>query len=156
MDMIVINNDLVLREIQDDDFENYLSLMNEFTNYTYNSTNDDFIKNLIKLKTNNLCNILILFSQNENKIIGAGSIFNLIKLHNNSVGQIEDVIITKKYRGFGYGKLIINNLIQIGLTKFKCYKIILNCLEKNIEFYKKCDFIISGYEMKYNKCDYNI
>lgn len=149
MNIIQINSDLILREIEITDFKNYLLLMQEFTNYNYNTSNNEFINNLIWLKTNNLCNIIVLYSQTDNTIIGAGTIFKLIKLHNNPVGQIEDVIITKKYRGFGYGQQIINNLIQIGLKKFNCYKIILNCLEKNTEFYKKCNFIVSGYEMKY-------
>ena len=33
------------------------------------------------------------FENKENKLIGAGTIFKLEKLHNNSIGQIEDVII---------------------------------------------------------------
>jgi hypothetical protein len=32
--------------------------------------------------------------------------------------------------------MIINKLIEIGKTNFKCYKII-NCFDKNIKFYKK-------------------
>jgi glucosamine-phosphate N-acetyltransferase len=149
MNPIQINNDLILREIEENDYQNYLKLMYEFTNYNYNISNNNFIKNLINLKSNKLCNIIVIFSKSDNKLIGAGSIFKLIKLHNNPIGQIEDVIITEKYKGNGLGKKIINNLIKIGLNKLDCYKIILNCNEKNIDFYKKCNFDLVGYEMKY-------
>jgi glucosamine-phosphate N-acetyltransferase len=149
MNPIQINNDLILREIEENDYQNYLKLMYEFTNYNYNISNNNFIKNLINLKSNNLCNIIVIFSKSDNKLIGAGSIFKLIKLHNNPIGQIEDVIITEKYKGNGLGKKIINNLIKIGLNKLDCYKIILNCNEKNVDFYKKCNFDLVGYEMKY-------
>ena len=49
-----------------------------------------------------------------------------------------DVIISEKYRGLGLGKKIIEELVKIGINEFKCYKIILNCLDKNILFYEKC------------------
>jgi glucosamine-phosphate N-acetyltransferase len=143
-----MNDNIVIRNIEPTDCSEYLSLMKEFHNYSYNISFDDFNQQLQIFKDTKFCNILVLFSIKENKLIGAGSIFNLIKLHNNSVGQIEDVIITKNYRGLGYGKLLIDKLTEVGLNNFKCYKIILNCLEKNVEFYKKCNFAIAGYEMK--------
>ena len=124
--------------------------MKEFHGYNYEISYNDFCKQLLILIENNFCNILVIYSNKENKIIGAGSIYKLIKLHNNAVGQIEDIIITEKYRGYGYGKILTKKLCEIGLTNFKCYKIILNCLEKNIEFYEKCNFINVGFEMKYN------
>lgn len=125
-----LNDDLILRNIEETDFQSYLELMYKFTNYKYNITNEEFKNTLNNFNKNNLCNIIVIFSKFENKIIGVGSIFKITKLHNNSVGQIEDVFIDEKYRRQGYGKIIINNLIQIGLTKFNCYKIILNCLKK--------------------------
>ena len=85
-----------------------------------------------------------------NKIIGAGTIFKLIKLHNNPVGQIEDVIITESYRKKKLGKLLIKELVRIAINEFKCYKVILNCLDKNIGFYLKCGFKVVGAEMRIN------
>jgi glucosamine-phosphate N-acetyltransferase len=143
-------SDIVIRSIEKNDYSEYLSLMREFHGYNYEISNNDFCKQLLILIENNFCNILVIYSNKENKIIGAGSIYKLIKLHNNAVGQIEDIIITEKYRGHGYGKVLIEKLCEIGLNNFKCYKIILNCLEKNIKFYEKCEFIIAGVEMKYN------
>jgi glucosamine-phosphate N-acetyltransferase len=145
-------NQLIIREIEYNDYNNgYLDLMFEFTNYEYKVTERQFKYYLDQMKYNKLSKILVIYSNIENKIIGAGTIFKLNKMHNNPIGQIEDVIISEKYRGYGLGKLIIEKLIKIGLDEFKCYKIILNCLDKNIDFYKKCNFEIAGVEMKYIK-----
>ena len=140
---------LVIREIEKDDYnKGYLDLMYEFTNFKYNLTENDFSDYIDNNKYNN--KILVIMSKIENKIIGAGSIFKIEKLHNNPIGQIEDVIINSKYRGFGIGKIIIKKLIDIGINELKCYKVILNCLDKNIKFYEKCNFIVAGVEMKLN------
>jgi len=47
------------------------------------------------------------------------------------VGQIEDVIIKKEYCGLGLGKQIIKKLTKIGINKYKCYKIILSCIDRS-------------------------
>lgn len=145
-------DNLIIREIEYQDYHNgYLNLMFEFTNYNYEINEEQFKNYLYNAKINNINKILIIYSNTEKKIIGSGTIFKIDKLHNNSIGQIEDVIISNKYRGLGLGKFIIEKLIKIGLDEFKCYKIILNCLNKNIDFYKKIGFTIQGAEMKYIK-----
>lgn len=138
---------LFFRELLKEDYDSYMDLMYEFTNYKYNTTKDQFYENYIN-KINNY-KIIVLFSKIENKIIGAGTIIKIEKLHNNPIGQIEDVIITNKYRKFGFGKYIINHLTKIGIEHFNCYKVILNCLEHNVGFYEKCGFKQAGFELKY-------
>jgi glucosamine-phosphate N-acetyltransferase len=143
----IINENIIMKEIENEDYYNgYMDLMYEFTNYKHNLSYDDFVLYLNKMNINT--KIIVIYSKNEHKIIGSGTIFKINKLHNNPIGQIEDVIINNKFRGFGYGKLIINELINFGLNDFKCYKIILNCLDKNIQFYEKCNFQVAGVEMK--------
>lgn len=134
---------ILLCDLSKDDYVEYMKLMFEFTNYKYDLDKEQFIQYI----DSNICKIIVL-KQNE-KIIGAGTIFKINKLHNNPVGLIEDVIISEKYRKYGLGRKIINELVTIGLNEMKCYKIILNCLDKNIEFYKKCGFQQVGVEMKY-------
>jgi glucosamine-phosphate N-acetyltransferase len=140
------------KELSDENYKEYLDLMYEFTNYKYDISDNDFKSQLNLLKSNSFNKIILMYSISENKIIGAGTIFRIIKLHNNPIGQIEDVIISQKYRGFGYGKLLIDELVKVGLSEFKCYKIILNCINKNTGFYNKCGFKTVGMEMKY-LCD---
>ena len=140
------------KELTDGNYREYLDLMYEFTNYKYDVSEDTFKYQFNLLKSNSFNKIILMYSISENKIIGAGTIFRIIKLHNNPIGQIEDVIISQKYRGFGYGKLLIDELVKIGLSEFKCYKIILNCIDENTGFYEKCGFKTVGMEMKY-LCD---
>jgi glucosamine-phosphate N-acetyltransferase len=135
-----------MRPLEDNDYrDGYMELMYEFTNYKYEIDENAFISYI----RNNNIKIIVIYSTTEKKIVGAGSIFRIEKLHNNPIGQIEDVIITEKYRGSGLGRILVNKLIEIGKNVFNCYKITLNCLDKNVDFYKKCNFEISGNQMKY-------
>ena len=59
------------------------------------------------------------------------------------------IIIDKEYRGLQLGKNLINRLVSFGLNDWKCYKVILNCLDHNIKFYEKCGFQVTGAELKY-------
>ena len=139
-------NNFIFRNIEYDDFEKgYIDLMYEFTNYNYQITRDEFIN---FIDTHDNYRIVVIYSEIEKRIIGAGTIIIVHKIHNNPIGQIEDVIISEKYRKNGLGKQVIEKLIDIGKNEFKCYKIILNCLEKNIKFYENCGFIEVGVEMK--------
>jgi glucosamine-phosphate N-acetyltransferase len=143
--LINIGN-FTLRNIEYDDYDKgYMDLMFEFTNYNYPITKENFI-NFIITNPNN--KIIVIYSEKEKRIIGAGTIMIVHKIHNNPIGQIEDIIISEKYRKNGLGKQIIEKLIDIGKNEYKCYKIILNCLQKNIKFYENCGFINVGVEMK--------
>jgi len=136
---------MLLREIIPDDYFNgYMDLLFEFSNYKKEVTFDEFTTYINRREV-----IRIFVAVDENRIVGAGTLFKLNKLHNNPVGQIEDVIITESYRGKGIGKQIVDNLVKIGLNEMKCYKVILNCLEKNKDFYEKCGFEQAGLEMRF-------
>ncbi|KAJ3211084.1 hypothetical protein HDU67_004792 [Dinochytrium kinnereticum] len=76
------------------------------------------------------------------KIVGAGTILVERKfVHNNGlVGHIEDIVTAESARGLNLGRLIIETLKHIGKVT-GCYKIILDCSEKNIPFYNKCGFV---------------
>lgn len=60
--------------------------------------------------------------------------------------HIEDIVVLKEYRGHQLGRIIISALQNISRSA-KCYKIILDCEEKNVGFYKKCGFELKGCEM---------
>ena len=142
-------NNFIFTELSYTDYYNgYLDLMYEFSNYKKEVSYEDFKK---YIDTDKIKIIVIYDSNNLNKIIGAGTIFKLEKLHNKPVAQIEYVIITENYRKYGLGKLLVDKLINIGINEYKCYKVILNCLDKNIGFYEKCNFFISGVQMRNNE-----
>jgi glucosamine-phosphate N-acetyltransferase len=84
----------------------------------------------------------------EAKIIGTATLLIEPKLiHNISkVGHIEDVVVDKNYRSHGIGKLMLDNL-KNKAELMDCYKVILDCDEKNVGFYVKCGFKTKGVEM---------
>ena len=144
-----MDDNLIFREIETTDYEHgYFDLMQYFSKYKYDVSREQFIDYLDKC--GNSVKIIVIFSINDNKIVGAGSLHKLDKLHCNSVGQIEDVAISDNYRGLGLGKRIIEKLVDIALHQYECYKVVLNCLEHNVGFYNKCNFTVSGNQMRYN------
>lgn len=86
--------------------------------------------------------------EHEGKIIGGLTVLVEEKLIHNmgKVAHIEDVVVDKEYRSHGLGKLLIQDGIKIA-NREKCYKIILDCEEKNVGFYEKCGFEKKGIQM---------
>ena len=62
------------------------------------------------------------------------------------VGHIEDIVVHADYRGYGLGKILIDYLTSMGKNQ-GCYKCILDCDEKNVGFYEKCEYVRKGIEM---------
>jgi glucosamine-phosphate N-acetyltransferase len=83
----------------------------------------------------------------ENEIVGYGSILYETKIRGGIAGHIEDIVIDDCYRGKGYGKYIIDYLVE-DARRFNCYKISLSCKEHNIIFYEKCGFTQNGITMQ--------
>ena len=145
-----MNNEFIFEELIKDDYH-YLDFIFKFSNFKYETNEKEFEKYLNNIEKNKLGKIILLKEKETKKIIGAGTILILYKIHNNPIGEIHDVFIDEKYRKLGLGKKIIDYLRNIGLNNYKCYKIILNCLDYNVSFYEKCDFQKVGNEMRYSK-----
>lgn len=138
--------DYTLCELGPDDYDSgYLELMQEFSNYKKDVSREAFEQYV----SNSVDRRIMVLRNTDQKIIGAGTIFKIEKLHNNAIGQIEDVMIDEQYRGKGLGKFMVEHLTRVGLDDFLCYKVTLNCLDKNIGFYDKCDFETTGVQMKW-------
>ena len=86
------------------------------------------------------------------EVAAVGTIFIEQKLiHGGALtGHIEDIAVNGKFQGMKLGKKLINHLSQYGLDN-GCYKVILDCEEKNIGFYEKCNFNQHGIEMQIRK-----
>lgn len=132
--------DIKFTSIKENDFESVKYLLSQLTN-----VGDITKENYISYYSSNIYNndnyFIYLMKVNDN-IVGMGSIIIEYKIIHNfgKVAHIEDIVIDKKYRGKGYGKMMINHLIKIA-KQFKCYKIILSCSDENKNFYKKNGFI---------------
>ncbi len=53
--------------------------------------------------------------------------------------HLEDVAVLPKYQGLGIGKALIKHMIEQARS-MGCYKIILDCSDKNVGFYEKLGF----------------
>lgn len=94
------------------------------------------------LKAHNYEYFTIVIEDVKNKkIVGAGTILVERKfIHANGlVGHIEDIVTHSDYRGLRLGYWVIETLKYIGEST-GCYKIILDCSDKNVPFYEKCGF----------------
>lgn len=142
-----MENFLIENLEKDDYYKGYLQLLEQLTvvnpdKISYN----DFCLQFDQINSNNNYKIIVI--RNENKIIGTGSIFLEKKFTRGltTVGHIEDVVIDEKFRGFKLGKKIIDYLVNFAKIN-GCYKVILNCSDKNVDFYKKCGFVNKNKEM---------
>ena len=96
-----------------------------------------FDKIILGLKDNH--NIYLCIK--DDKIVGMITLFFEQKLiHNGAcVAHIEDLIVDKNSFGQGIGAKLINYCFQ-QVNSDKCYKIILDCKDELIPFYKKFGF----------------
>ncbi|XP_060246655.1 glucosamine 6-phosphate N-acetyltransferase isoform X1 [Meriones unguiculatus] len=57
-------------------------------------------------------------------------------------GRVEDVVVSDECRGKQLGKLLLSTLTLLS-KKLNCYKITLECLPQNVDFYKKFGYTVS-------------
>jgi glucosamine-phosphate N-acetyltransferase len=102
--------------------------------------NDRAEKILSEIKLLRFCTIFVAVKQDGQLI---GSITLLIEqkfIHNGGkVGHIEDVVTRREYQGSGIGKALVLKALDYAKQN-KCYKVVLNCSNRNVEFYKKIGF----------------
>lgn len=110
---------------------------------------DKITKNDFDLFVNNLNdNNQIYVIEKDNQIVGSITLIIENKIIHNfgKVCHIEDVVVDKNIRGRSLGKKLLNFAKEFSI-KNNCYKIILNCNEKNVIFYENCGFEKKELEM---------
>lgn len=125
-----------LIELSKENENSYFNIVKQLSGYA--KKNESKIINIINRK--------IYLLRSDDKIVGTGSIFILVKYHCDNMCLIEDVVIDNKYRNKGYGKKLIELLVNES-KKYNCYKTILDCKENNVKFYNKCKFTNMGCHM---------
>ena len=108
----------------------YADLMYEMNNFRKETFNEN-------LKVDNIYVLKI-----KDEIVSTGKLVIEEKLY-ESIGHIEDVVTSYKYRVEGYGKKLVKYIIDIGL-KNNCYKVVLSCKSELDEFYMKCGMTKTG------------
>ena len=127
-----------IRLLEKRDKDEYLELINVFTREPKEITKEDFEKWYdLSFGQNALIYVLL----QEDKIVGTGKLLVEYKFNNNLTvaGHIEDIVIHNNYRKQGLGKNIIDELTNISIQS-NCYKIILDCNEKCVNFYQNSGF----------------
>ncbi|HZE78557.1 MAG TPA: GNAT family N-acetyltransferase [Nitrososphaeraceae archaeon] len=89
--------------------------------------------------------------KDDGEILGSTTLLVERKfVHNGGkVGHIEDVATKKEYEGMGIGSALVNRSVEFAKAN-KCYKVILDCSEKNISFYEKLGFKRHEVSMRYD------
>tara|TARA_R110002050_G_scaffold98830_8_gene205261 strand:- start:3125 stop:3643 length:519 start_codon:yes stop_codon:yes gene_type:complete len=85
--------------------------------------------------------VVVVEEVRSRRVVATATLFLEMKFIRNLglCGHIEDVVVCDSQRGKGLGLLLIKELCHLAkLTG--CYKIILDCSEKNVPFYEKCGF----------------
>jgi len=143
-----MQKDLLFRKIEKDDFNKYylhllqhLSIIqpSEISIQQFNQ----FIENLTPKHS-----IFIIEDTSSQTIIASITLLIEDKIIHNmgKVGHIEDVVVHPSYRGKQLGKILVEKVIEIA-KQMNCYKVILDCQDKNKVFYEKCGFENKGNQM---------
>ena len=103
-------------------------LWNEYTKHSNHITFVDEVKEAGKLASIIATSSVLI----ENKFLHCGS----------RVGHIEDVVGDRDARGIGLGQKIVEHCIDY-CRDVGCYKVILDCSNKNVPFYINCGMYLS-------------
>ena len=134
-----------IEELRKSDYNHgFLQLLEQLTTVGAKDISyDEFSNHLNKMNSQ-----IFIIKNEDNKVIGTSSVLIEEKfIHKLSpVAHIEDVVVDLEYRKKGLGKLLIDYCIEYAKNK-GCYKILLNCDEKNMKFYAKSGFNSKNVEM---------
>ena len=136
-----------IRKLELGDYHSgYLDLLNQLTD-TPSITFQQFTDKFISIDSNP-CFFIYVAVNDKSDILASISILIEPKfIHNaSSVCHIEDLVVSKEYRGLGIGKKLVS--FATGMAKsHSCYKMILDCSNDNIAFYEKCGLNLKSNQM---------
>ena len=84
----------------------------------------------------------------DDKIVATAAILVEPKFYGN-VGHIEDVATLESQRGRGFGRMAVEECLQVARANL-CYKVILDCADHNVDWYTKLGFFKFENQMRIN------
>lgn len=125
----------------------FIELLGQLTSVG-NVTKEQFVGQLEKMQTKGDYQTIVLFDPATKRIMAAGSLVLEHKfIHDCGIlGHIEDIVVHHELRGKGIGKEVIGQLVERAKIA-NCYKITLDCDDKNVQFYEKTGFTRKGNQM---------
>jgi len=137
----VVDQDLFFRPLQSDDYERgFNELLGQLT--VSDVSKSKFDQRFAEMQAaGDVYYVLVCEDKRTNKLAAAGTVVVEKKFlrAGGLCGHIEDIVVDGNYRGKNLGIRLIEHLKAISI-KVGCYKIILDCSEKNVAFYEKCGF----------------
>lgn len=134
-------NGVLFRPLSSADFgSGFCDVLEELT--SCDATEEDFRRVFEDMRAvGDMYYVVVGEDQCTGKIVACGTVFVEKKfIHKGGcVGHIEDIVIKSDARGKDLGRELISHLVHIATHK-GCYKVILDCNDKNINFYEKCGF----------------
>ncbi|ESP02946.1 hypothetical protein LOTGIDRAFT_212480 [Lottia gigantea] len=142
-----LGEEFVMRPLCLEDFERgYMELLDEHVpNGLINK--EEFTERFNKMKkAGDIHLITVIEDVTTNKTIASATLVNELKflMKATSRGRIEDVVVSKPYRGKQFGKILLETLTLLA-EKLGCYESSLECEQKNITYYSKF-----GYQVEPN------
>ncbi|KAI8909588.1 acetyltransferase [Gorgonomyces haynaldii] len=132
----------IMRSLEKEDYhKGYLHLLSQLTTVGEISF-DKFSERFDWIQSHPDVYVCVVIEELQTKtIVATGNIMIERKFIHEcaNCGHIEDIVVSDKMRGKGFGKYIIEQLTQIG-KRIGCYKIILSCVQDKVGFYEKCGF----------------
>ena len=139
----MVKQDFILRVINKNDISQVIDMLQDISKFKPEESNYQKI-------WNNFCcqnNVHSIVAVLNDKIVGYGSMILETKITGGKRGHVEDIVSHKDFRKKGVGRLIVNSLFNIAREN-GCYKIVLQCKEHNLNFYKKLNYSINGIAMQ--------
>ena len=111
-------------------------------------TAEDFARRFEKLASSGIYHIVVVEHVATSRVVATATMLVEHKFIRNcaTAGHIEDVVVDSDYRGFGLGRQVVEHLLQKG-SDIGCYKVILDCGDRNVSFYEKCGMVRKGVQM---------
>ena len=137
-------NDILIRKIKKNDLIDILELLQLISKFKpqISSLNHLWDNQLLKQK-----NFYAFVAILDERIVGYGSVAIQTGIRGGKIGYIENIVTHPNFKNKGIGKTILETLFNISKAN-NCYKIILQCKEENVGFYKKCNYDVSGIAMQ--------
>jgi glucosamine-phosphate N-acetyltransferase len=136
---------MIIRELQESDFLDYINLLGQLTQV--GETSEEKFKQFVSEQDHRQRTLVL---EIDGKIRGCLTILIETKVarSHSKVMHIEDVVTHSDWRGKGISRKLIDRAKEIS-KELGCYKIILNCSEENTKFYQHLGFTQKEYGMDF-------
>ena len=130
-----------LRNLEPKDFgRNFLDLLSQLT--TVSKLSQGWCEQrLAMMRDDALQEMVVVEDLDNGHLCAAGTmvIENKFIHECGRIGHLEDVVVHAGLRAKGLGKRVVERAVEIA-KGHGCYKVLVDCAEKNVAFYEKCGF----------------